>query len=79
MVADEDRTRLHLEVYDTERGVWHPEFGELARPDGWDFLPAGDAFVTRHVKTAAVYWILFRPKGRREHRRQLGLLDHAGD
>jgi hypothetical protein len=40
MVADEDRTRLHLEVYDTKSGLWHPEFGDLAQPDGWDFLPA---------------------------------------
>jgi hypothetical protein len=61
-------------VYDTKTGLWHPELGELTQPDGWDFLPAGDAFVTRRVKAAGVYWVLFRPKGRREHRRQLGLL-----
>jgi hypothetical protein len=77
MVADEDRARQHLEVYDTKNGLWHPEFGELAQPGGWEYLPAGDAFVTRRVKTAGVYWVLFRPKGRREHRRQLGLLAPA--
>lgn len=38
---------------------------------------AGDAFVTRRVKAAGIYWVLFRPKGRREHRRQLGLLAPA--
>jgi hypothetical protein len=74
MVADEDRSRQHLEVYDTKAGLWHPELGELTQPDGWDFLPAGDAFLTRRVKAAGAYWVLFRPKGRREHRRQLGLL-----
>jgi hypothetical protein len=74
-VADEqDPTRLPLEVYDTKSGLWHPEFGELAQPDGWELLPAGDAFMTRHVKSAGVYWTLFRPKGRRQHRRQLGVL-----
>lgn len=37
-------------------------------------LPAGDAFLTRQVKAADDYWVLFRPKGRGQHRRQLGLL-----
>ena len=55
MVADEDLTRLHLEVYYTKTGIWHPELSELTQPDGWDFLPAGDAFVTRRVKAAGVY------------------------
>ena len=77
MVADGDPTAEHLEVYDTKSGLWHPERGELTQPDGWGFLPAGDAFVTRRVKAAGVYWVLFRPKGRREHRRQLGLLAPA--
>ena len=77
VAADEDRTRLHLEVYDTKTGLWHPELGELTQPDGWAFLPAGDAFVTRRVKAAGVYWILFRPKSRGAHRRQLGLLAPA--
>jgi Uncharacterized conserved protein (DUF2293) len=77
MVADVDLTRLHLEVYDTKVGLWHPEFRELTQPDGWEFLPAGDAFVTRRVKAAGVYWVVFRPKGRREHRRQLGLIAPA--
>ena len=77
MVAERDPTAEHLEVYDTKSGLWHPELGELTQPDGWSFLPAGDAFVTRRVKAAGVYWVLFRPKGRREHRRQLGLLAPA--
>jgi Uncharacterized conserved protein (DUF2293) len=77
MVADDDRSRLHLEVYDTKAGLWHPELGELTQPDGWDFLPAGDAFVTRRVKAAGAYWVLFRPKGRRAYGRQLGLLAPA--
>ena len=38
-------------------GLWHPEFGELVQPDGWDYLPAGDAFVTRRV----VQWLDFSP------------------
>ena len=78
MVAEGDPAAEHLEVYETKGGLWHPEFGDLTQPEGWDFLPAGDAFVTRRVKAAGVYWVLFRPKGRREHRRQLGLLAPAG-
>ena len=46
VVVDEDPTRLKLEVYDTKTGLWHPDFGELTQPGGWEFLPAGDAFVT---------------------------------
>ncbi|MDP1794083.1 MAG: hypothetical protein Q8K63_08095 [Acidimicrobiales bacterium] len=45
----DDPTRLHLEVYDTESGLWHPELGEFDLPDGWDVLPAGDAFLTRRM------------------------------
>ena len=74
MVADGDPTAEHLEVYDTKSGLWHPELGELHTARR---LPAGDAFVTRRVKAACIYWVLFRPKGRREHRRQLGLLAPA--
>ena len=45
---------------------------------GWEFLPSGDAFVTRRVKAAGVYWKLWRPRGRnRPHRRLLGLLAPA--
>lgn len=77
MVVDRDPTAEHLEVYDTKSGLWHPDLGGLTQPNGWGFLPAGDAFVTRRVKAAGIYWVLFRPKGRREHRRQLGLLAPA--
>lgn len=59
-------------------GLWHPEHGELQEPEGWEFLPTGDAFVTRQVKAAGVYWSLWRPRGRnRPHRRLLGLLAPA--
>ena len=74
VMVDEDPTRLHLEVYDTKSGLWHPELGDLVQPDGWELLPAGDAFLTRQVKAVGDYWVLFRPKGRGQHRRQLGLL-----
>ncbi len=74
VVDDEDPARLQLEVYDTKTGLWHPELGDLTQPDGWDFLPSGDAFLTRRVKAAGDYWVLFQPKGRSAHRRLLGLL-----
>lgn len=74
VMVDEDPAGLHLEVYDTKSGLWHPELGDLDRPDGWELLPSGDAFLTRQVKATGHYWVLFRPKGRGQHRRQLGLL-----
>ena len=72
--SDEDPAGLQLEVYDTKAGLWHPELGDLIQPDGWDFLSAGDAFLTRRVKAAGGYWVLYEPKGRRTYRRLVGLL-----
>jgi hypothetical protein len=69
----------NLEVYDTKAGLWHPELGDLVAPDGWELLPAGDAFLTRRVSAGGVYWIVWRPKGRRAaHRRKVGLLAPRG-
>ena len=67
-------TGLHLDVYMTRDGPWNPDHGELEIPGGWEFLPSGDAFVTRRVKTAGIFWVAWRPRGRnRPHRRRLGL------
>ena len=69
-----DLTQLHLDVYMTREGPWNPEHGELEIPDDWDFLPSGDAFVTRRVQAAGTYWVAWRPRGRnRPQRRRLGL------
>ena len=73
-VAEVDLQQLQLDVYDTRDGPWNPEHGPLAIPDGWAFLPSGDAYLTRQVKTAGKYWVAWRPRGRnRPHRRKLGL------
>lgn len=73
-VNEVDLTRLHLDVYDTRNGPWNPEHGKLEIPPDWDFLPSGDAFVTRTVKALGTYWVAWRPRGRnRSHRRRLGL------
>jgi Uncharacterized conserved protein (DUF2293) len=46
----------------------------VAIPAGWEFLPPGDAFVTRTVKAAGTYWVAWQPRSRhRAHRRLLGL------
>lgn len=65
---------MRLDVYEATQGVWNPDHGELELPDGWEFLPSGDAFVTRRVKAAGTYWVAWRPRGKnRPHRRRLGL------
>jgi len=75
MVAQGDPASDNLDVYDARAGWWNPDFGELDVPDGWEFLASGDAFVTRRVKAAGVYWTAWKPKNRRGgHRRRLGLL-----
>jgi len=73
-VVEIDLTTLQLDVYMTREGPWNPDHGEVEIPDDWEFLPAGDAFVTRRVKAAGVFWVAWRPRGRnRQHRRRLGL------
>jgi hypothetical protein len=69
-----DLTSEHLDVYDTRNGPWSPDHGALAIPETWDFLPTGEAFVTRTVKAAGRYWLAWQPRNRnRPHRRLLGL------
>lgn len=71
---EDDLLRLQLDVYMTREGPWNPDHGELEIPESWDFLPSGDAFVTRRVKAKGTYWVAWRPRGRnRPHRRRLGL------
>jgi hypothetical protein len=72
--ATVDIAALQLDVYDTQQGWWNPEHGDVEIPDGWEYLPTGDAFLTRTVKAAGVYWLCWRPRGRnRPHRRLQGL------
>lgn len=71
---DGDLAQQQLDVYMTREGPWNPEHGDLEIPEAWDFLPSGDAFVTRRVKAKGTYWVAWRPRGRnRLHRRRLGL------
>lgn len=73
-MVDIDLTQLNLDVYMTREGPWNPDHGEIEIPGEWDFLPSGDAFVTRRVKASGAYWVAWRPRGRnRPHRRRLGL------
>jgi hypothetical protein len=73
-VDDQDPRTLNIDVYETRRGLWNPEHGELELPADWEFLPSGDAFVTRRVKAGRVYWNAWRPRGtNRPQRRKLGL------
>ncbi|NNN17089.1 MAG: DUF2293 domain-containing protein [Thermoplasmata archaeon] len=44
-------------------GYWNPERGDVSVPDGWVFVPAGDAFVTREVKKGPHWVLLKRRKG----------------
>ena len=55
VVAEGDLTGLQLDVYMTREGPWNPDHGEIEIPDGWEFLAAGDAFVTRRVKAAGMF------------------------
>ena len=72
--SPEELLQEHLDVYDTRDGPWNPDHGEIEIPEDWDLLPAGDAFVTRTVKAAGVYWTAWKPRTRqRPHRRIIGV------
>lgn len=74
MTVDDDLLAEHLDVYDTKTGPWNPDHGEVEIPDGWELLPSGDAFLTRRVKAAGVFWVAWRPRsGSRQHRRLIGV------
>lgn len=47
-----------------EGDFWTPQYGNVCIPDGWEFLPRGNAFVTRQVKKGP-HWVL---KGRYNRR-----------
>jgi hypothetical protein len=64
----------HLDVYATKNGQWNPEHGDIEIPADWEFLPSGDAFLTRTVKASGRYWLSWQPRSRqRQHRRLIGL------
>ncbi len=44
-------------------GYWNPEYGEVELPEGWIFLPSGDAFITRQAKKGPHWVLLKRRKG----------------
>lgn len=66
-----DLTALHLDVYDTRTGPWNPDRGDIEIPEDWEFLPRGDAFVTRTVKAGGRYWLCWQPRGQHRAHRQL--------
>jgi hypothetical protein len=48
-----------------ERTVLNPSRAIVPVPDGWEFLPAGDAGVTRRVKAAGTVWVVQEKRGRK--------------
>jgi hypothetical protein len=72
--GEPDLGQEHLDVYDTRQGPWNPDHGAVEIPADWDLIPTGDAFMTRTVKAAGVYWYAWKPRTRtRRHRRLAGL------
>jgi len=69
-----DLESLRLDVYESRDGWWNPEHDVVVPPQDWEFLATGQAFVTRSVKAAGVFWLAWAPRSRtRQHRRLLGL------
>jgi hypothetical protein len=69
-----DLALLRLDVYEGRDGWWNPEHDVVVPPQDWEFLATGQAFVTRSVKAAGVFWLAWAPRSRsRQHRRLLGL------
>ncbi|MGQ9651689.1 MAG: DUF2293 domain-containing protein [Phycisphaerae bacterium] len=78
-VPSADPTSRTLVVYqsrpeEVEQGdVWNPEYGLLWVPKDWEYLPPGDAFVTRFVKRGP-HWALRGKFNRKKgYRQKLGI------
>ena len=56
---------------------WTPGHGLVRTPPGWTFVPRGDAFVTRKVKAAGLYWEVVRARPKKGYTERLGLLAPA--
>jgi len=71
-----DRSVTNLRVYsakDDPDRWWSPDHeGLLDTPQGWLFLPSGDAFITRRVKALGPHWTVLRK--RKGYTTTLGLL-----
>ncbi|MGI0054823.1 MAG: DUF2293 domain-containing protein [Thermoplasmata archaeon] len=59
MPSINDRGGLRVWRARDGEGYWNPERGNLVLPQGWVFVPPGDAFVTREVKKGP-HWVLCR-------------------
>lgn len=62
-MATSDHADEVLRVYASrtlDNGWWCPSYGDLESPQGWEFVPRGDAFVTRQVKKLGPHWVVVR-------------------
>ncbi|MDP2950433.1 MAG: DUF2293 domain-containing protein [Chloroflexota bacterium] len=75
-MAASDHANEALRVYPSrtadDGGWWCAAYGDLKAPQGWEFLPAGDAFVTQQVKRAGPHWVVVR--ARKGYTETLGIL-----
>lgn len=53
--------------------VWNADYDLLRVPENWEYLRAGDAFLTRTVKRLGPTWVLKKPDSKRRYTRTLGL------
>lgn len=52
-----------LQVWHGSKGYWNPRFGKLGNePDGWCYVPAGYAALTRAIREGA-HWIVLENSG----------------
>lgn len=77
-MAASDHADELLRVYASrtlDNGWWCPSYGDLESPQGWEFLPRGDAFETRQVKRLGLHWVVVMR--RKDYTETLGLLAPA--
>ena len=61
---DTDHAEEVLRVYRSrtlDGGFWSPVYGDLRGPKEWEFLAAGDAYLTRTVKRRGPHWLVLKP------------------
>lgn len=53
-----------LVVWEGAKNCWNPDLGSIGpRPDGWEFVPTGDAALTKKIKRG-VHWVLREKQGK---------------
>ena len=62
-MTDAFETVKGMRVWNSKKNddmFWCPDSGDILKPPDWEFVPSGNAFLTRKLKRLGPHWILLR-------------------